>query len=132
MSNPYSPPSTDVDLRESASRRPIAFVILGLAALQLIWLLLVGRGMLMLVQTGAANALSALTAWIGCLLLYLAAVRFAMNAAHGSRLFLAALVLTGLSLKGWAFPYFWSFTYVFAALIAAAGWWLARPRGRQG
>jgi hypothetical protein len=127
--NPYSPPTSDVSKPEPTNRRLIGFVILGLALVQLLWVLFCMSAYLELVRTGAASVITAFNGFVGCILLYVGAAYFAANTARGSRLFFISLIFLFLSLKGWGLQYFWSYPYVAGAAIAIAGWWLSRRFG---
>lgn len=126
--NPYTPPTSDLGKPEPANKRPVALVILGLAILQCIWFLLNMSAYFELIRTGAASVLTGLSGFVGCILLYIGAARFAANAARGNRIFITALVFLVLSLRGWGLQYFWSYPFVFAAAIAVTGWWFSRRR----
>jgi hypothetical protein len=126
--NPYSPPTTDVSTAEPTNRRPVAFFVLGLSLLQLVWLLLCMSAYFELVRTGTASLLTGLSGFVGCVLLYVGAARFAANAARGNYFFIASFAFLILSLRGWGIQYFWSYPYILAVVICIAGWWLSRRR----
>ena len=126
--NPYTPPTADVAKVDPTSRRPVAFVILGLALLQLLWVLLYMSAYLELVRTGATSVVTTFGGFVGCILLYVGAAYFAVNTARGSRLFFVSVVFFFISLKGWGLMYFWSYPHIAGAAIAIAGWWFSRRR----
>jgi len=131
MTNPYAPPTTDVDLpAPPARRKPVAFVLLGLSALQLLWLLRYSYAYLELVRTGATGYGTAFVGFVGCILLYVGAARFAGNAARGNRLFIVAAVACAWAAPRWSLQYAWSYPYVLGAALAAAGAWLSRRRAQ--
>jgi len=125
--NPFAPPTTDVDMAAPERRKPVAFVLLGLSALQLLWMLLCAYAYLELVRTGVTSFLTGLGSLVGCILLYVGAVRFTVNAARGNRLFVAALVCLVWAARGWwGIPIsFWG-PYALGSAIAGAGWWFSR------
>ncbi len=69
--------------------------------------------------------LTGFSGFLGCFLLYAGTMRFAMNAARGRRLFVAALVCLVWSIRGWGLQYPWTYPYVLAAALAVAGWWFS-------
>jgi len=126
--NPYAPPTADVNMTHPTQRKKVAWLVVGLSVLQLLWLLFWLSGYWELVRTGAAGSATALSGFAGCILLYVGAARFAAHAARGNRLFIAALVCLVWSGRGWDLHYPWSYPYVFGAAVAAVGWWLSRGR----
>ena len=124
--NPFAPPTTDVDMAQPARRKPVAFVLLGLAALQGLWLLRYMSGYWELIRTGVTGYGTALCGFGGCALLYLAATRFALDAKRGHRLFIAAAVGCAWAAQRWNLQYFWSYPYALGAVIAVAGVWFSR------
>jgi hypothetical protein len=126
--NPYEPPKSEVGRAEPANRRPVAFAVLGLTLVQLVWLLSYAAAYLELLRTGAASMLPALSGLIGCLLLYAGAVGFALNASRGGLVFIIASVLLAFSAWGWHLQYAWSYPFLLGSAIAIAGAWLSRRR----
>lgn len=130
--NPYQLPSSNlVETRKSISH-PAGLMIAGLALVQCVWCLSYFKIYAELVQFGANSLLTGLESFFGCILLYAAAIRFALNPRNGRYLFILSLLLNTLAVRGWEIRYSWSYPYAAAIAIAALATWLAFYRERFG
>ena len=130
--NPYQPPSSNlVETRKSISH-PAGLMIAGLALVQCVWCLSYFKIYAERVRVGANSLLTGLESFFGCILLYAAAIRFALNPRNGRYLFLLSILLNTLSVKGWQIRYSWSYPFAAAIAIAALATWLAFYRERFG
>lgn len=121
FNEPTQPADTGRGNTRSPLRHPAAHTVLALALLQLVWLLFCMPTYLDLVSMGAISALKAMVGFLGCIFLYIGAVRFAANTTRGSRLFFISLVLNALAVWFWRPQYAWSYPYIAACANSVAG-----------
>ena len=124
--NRFSPPNAQVaDLGFVPARWP-GYLVATMALLQFAVIALFSRLYFELVRTGVVSALVALLSIVACILLYVAATRFAFRPTNGKYGFLLAAATLGWSASAWSLRYLWGYPFLFGAVVAVAGWWLVR------
>lgn len=130
--NPYQPPSSNLIETRKPVAHPAGLMIASLAMVQCVWCLSYFKIYAELVQFGANSVLTGLESFFGCILLYAAAIRFALNPRNGRYCFLLSLLLNTLAVRGWQIRYSWTYPFIAAVTIAALALWFTFYRDRFG
>lgn len=118
-------------LRKTTANRWSAYGVAIVAFLQLLFTLLYVRTYWDLVKTGVISGPAGLLASVALVLLYLAAIRFAINSLRGKRFFLFASIGLAWSTYAWGFPKIGAFPFLVGAVVGIVGWWFVRTNLKQ-